>query len=79
MNKVLDYFSGTELQNYFEKLKNSGIKPIHKPQYVDVLPKVVKGKVGELLKKVDEKGEFEKIIDALEISNILDRTFDQLS
>ena len=79
MKKVLDYFSGTELQNYFEKLKNNGIKPIHKPQYVDVLPKVVKGKVGELLKKVDEKGEFEKIINALEISNILDRTFDQLS
>ncbi|BAP60518.1 RNase L inhibitor [Methanococcus maripaludis KA1] len=79
MKKVLDYFSGTELQNYFEKLKNNGIKPIHKPQYVDVLPKVVKGKVGELLKKVDEKGEFEKITNALELSNLLDRTFDQLS
>lgn len=79
IEKVLEYFAGTELQNYFEKLKNKGIKPVHKPQYIDILPKVVKGNVGELLRKVDETGNFEKIVDALEIRNVLERTFDQLS
>jgi ATP-binding cassette subfamily E protein 1 len=78
-SKVLDYFSGTELQNYFEKLRQKGIKPIHKPQYIDILPKVVKGNVSELLKRVDETGNFEKIVKALEIENVLDRSFDQLS
>ncbi len=77
--KVIKYFSGTELQKYFEDLKNGNIKPVHKPQYIDALPKVVKGTVGELLKKVDESGLFDEIIDTLEIKNILDRTFNQLS
>ncbi|MDK2988223.1 MAG: ATP-binding cassette, sub-family er 1, partial [Methanothermococcus sp.] len=53
-DKVKEYFAGTELQSYFEELRNKGIKPVHKPQYIDALPKVVKGKVGDLLKKVDE-------------------------
>ncbi|ACV24884.1 ribosome biogenesis/translation initiation ATPase RLI [Methanocaldococcus fervens] len=76
---VIKYFRGTELQEYFEKLKNKGIKAIHKVQYVDILPKVVKGKVGELLKKVDEKGKFDEVVEKLELKNILDRELSQLS
>ncbi len=76
---VIKYFRGTELQDYFEKLKNKGIKVIHKVQYVDILPKVVKGKVGELLKKIDEKGKFDEVVEKLELKNILDRELSQLS
>ncbi|NPA62095.1 MAG: ribosome biogenesis/translation initiation ATPase RLI [Methanococci archaeon] len=76
---VIKYFRGTELQDYFEKLKNKGVKAIHKVQYVDVLPKVVKGKVGDLLKKVDEKGKFDEVVEKLELKNILDRELSQLS
>lgn len=78
-DRVISYFSGTELQKYFEDLKNGNIKPVHKPQYVDALPKVVKGTVGELLKKVDERGLFDEIVEKLELKNILNRTFDNLS
>ncbi|AAB98713.1 RNase L inhibitor [Methanocaldococcus jannaschii DSM 2661] len=76
---VIKYFRGTELQEYFEKLKNKGVKAIHKVQYVDILPKVVKGKVGDLLKKVDEKGKFDEVVEKLELKNILDRELSQLS
>ncbi|ADC70127.1 ABC transporter related protein [Methanocaldococcus sp. FS406-22] len=76
---VIKYFRGTELQEYFENLKNKGIKAIHKVQYVDILPKVVKGKVGELLKKIDEKGKFDEVVEKLELKNILDRELSQLS
>jgi len=78
-DKVIKYFSGTELQKYFEDLKRGKIKPIHKPQYVDILPKVVKGTVGELLKRVDEKNLFNEVVEILEIKNILNRTLDKLS
>lgn len=84
-DKIIKHFSGTELQKYFEDLKNGNIRPIHKPQYIDALPKVVKGSVGELLKKVYEstnkqkEGLFDEIVNTLEIKNILDRTLDQLS
>ena len=37
-DKVIKYFSGTELQKYFENLKDKNIKPVHKPQYIDALP-----------------------------------------
>lgn len=94
-DKVKEYFAGTELQSYFEELRNKGIKPVHKPQYIDALPKVVKGKVGDLLKKVDEirqksgdfccspdtqaKGLFDEIVTKLELNKLLDRELDQLS
>ena len=40
-DKVIDYYSGSALQSYFKKLAAGDIKVIHKPQAVDVLPKVV--------------------------------------
>ncbi|CAB3287055.1 RNase L inhibitor [Methanocaldococcus lauensis] len=76
---VIKYFRGSELQEYFVKLKNKEIKAIHKVQYVDILPKVVKGKVGELLKKIDERGKYNEVVEKLELKNILDRELHQLS
>ncbi|MCQ6254207.1 ribosome biogenesis/translation initiation ATPase RLI [Methanocaldococcus sp.] len=76
---VIKYFRGSELQEYFVKLKNKEIKAIHKVQYVDILPKVIKGKVGELLKKIDERGKYNEVVEKLELKNILDRELHQLS
>ncbi|WP_456371589.1 ribosome biogenesis/translation initiation ATPase RLI [Methanocaldococcus sp.] len=76
---VIKYFRGSELQEYFVKLKNKEIKAIHKVQYVDILPKVVKGKVGELLKRIDERGKYNEVVEKLELKNILDRELHQLS
>ncbi|BAD85220.1 predicted ATPase, RNase L inhibitor homolog [Thermococcus kodakarensis KOD1] len=78
-DNVIKAFRGNELQNYFEKLKKGEIRPIVKPQYVDLIPKAVKGKVRDLLKKADETGKFDEVVKELELENILDREIQQLS
>jgi len=78
-DNVVKAFRGNELQTYFERLKGGEVKPIVKPQYVDLIPKAVKGKVRELLQKADDRGELERIVEELGIANILDRNIDQLS
>ncbi|NJE10381.1 ribosome biogenesis/translation initiation ATPase RLI [Thermococcus sp. MAR1] len=76
---VIRTFRGNELQNYFERLKNGEIRPVVKPQYVDLIPKAVKGKVRDLLKRADENGRFDEVVEELELENILDREIKQLS
>lgn len=76
---LLDYFKGTEAQNFFNDLKNDKIKVSYKPQQVELLPKKFKGKVKDLLKKVDEKNIFNNVIKQLELNNVLDRELFQLS
>lgn len=56
--EIIKYFRGSELQNYFTKMLEDDIKAIIKPQYVDNIPRAIKGpvqKVGELLKLRMEK------------------------
>ena len=56
---IVYYYSGTELHEHFKKLANNEIESIVKPQYVDRLPKIMKGKIGEVLKKADNSGNFD--------------------
>lgn len=52
--EILKYFRGSELQNYFTKVLEDNLKAVVKPQYVDQIPKAVKGTnrtVGFLLKQ----------------------------
>jgi len=78
-DNVIKAFRGNELQNYFEKLKNREIKTVVKPQYVDLIPKAVKGKVRDLLKRADQRGILDKLIKELELENVLDREIQHLS
>lgn len=71
-------FGGHELQNYFERL-GGGLKAVYKPQYVDQIPKVVKGTVRGLLEKADERGIFDRITEAFGLEACLDRKVDQIS
>ncbi|MFC1741209.1 ribosome biogenesis/translation initiation ATPase RLI [Nanoarchaeota archaeon] len=71
-SRLIDFFRGTEAQNFFEKMRDGRIKTAYKPQNVDMIPKQVSGTVKELLEKVDEKGMFEEVIDVLELRKILD-------
>jgi len=52
--EVIERFSGTELKDYFEKLYSGRLRVSLKPQYVDKIPRVAKGTVGELLNKIAE-------------------------
>jgi len=77
--KVLAHFAGTELHDHFELLSKKAIRTSVKPQYVDKIPTVAKGKVGELLKKTDHSGKLDEIVAALEISGILGHDLKKLS
>ncbi|MBN1390576.1 MAG: ribosome biogenesis/translation initiation ATPase RLI [Candidatus Thermoplasmatota archaeon] len=75
---VMDRFSGTGLYEHFERIAHEKMVSALKPQYVDSIPKAFKGKVRELLAKVDPERVREMAM-SLEIEHILDRTLDKLS
>jgi len=77
LEEVLSYFSGTELHDHFKKVANNEMTSVVKPQYVDKLPKVMKGKIGDILKNIDNQGEFDNIIDKLDLKNILDKKIEK--
>ncbi|XP_067644302.1 protein Pixie [Eurosta solidaginis] len=77
--EILAYFRGSELQNYFTKILEDNLKALVKPQYVDQIPKAVRGAVAELLDKKDERKNQQTICDMLDLSHIRDRDIAQLS
>jgi ATP-binding cassette subfamily E protein 1 len=76
---VIKHFSGTQLFEYFAGVYGGEFKAIHKPQYVDKIPRVVKGKTGTLLRDLDERDMLEIIVDGLELDHLLDRDLEVLS
>merc|ERR1711998_469317 len=70
---ILVYFRGNELQNYFTKILEENLKAIIKPQYVDQIPKAVKGTVGEMMKKKDERDAAAQMVEELELANVMER------
>src|SRR3989338_8693107 len=78
-DELISFFKGTEAQRFFEKFKGGEIKVAYKPQQVDLIPKTTKGKVIDLLKRVDGKNEFRKISNELELNEILDNDISEIS
>ena len=78
-SEIIKHYRGSTLQTYFEKLSKNKLKISYKPQYVDKIPKVVKGKVKDLLTSADEKNELEYLIKSLQLNEILDREVGVLS
>ena len=78
-NELVKFFKGKEAQTYFEAVRDGKIKVAYKPQQVELIAQTTKGKVGDLLKKVDERKKFDEIVDALQLRDILDRDVTQVS
>jgi len=78
-DELIGFFKGKESQSFFEKIKNGDIKVAYKPQQVDLIPKTTKGKVIELLKKVDERNQIKKIVDELQLNEILNNDITEIS
>ncbi len=55
-SEIIRRFRGSELQTYFSKLASKELRVVHKIQYVDLVPRYVKGTVGDLLSKADDRG-----------------------
>jgi ATP-binding cassette, sub-family E, member 1 len=79
ITEVIKMFKGTEAQIFFEKMKAGEIKVAYKPQQVDLIPKQAKGKVRELLQKVDEKKKLAEVAKALDLDEVLDNDVKEIS
>ncbi|KAL7859082.1 hypothetical protein SRHO_G00142290 [Serrasalmus rhombeus] len=77
--EILAYFRGSELQNYFTKILEDDLKAIVKPQYVDQIPKTVKGSVGDILRRKDDTKTEELVCDQLDLLHLRDRNVEDLS
>lgn len=76
---VLSRYRGTLLFEHFQNVKTKKLKVVMKPQHIDKLGPLLKGKVGELLKKTDERGKLSGLLDELELKPILERNASVLS
>ncbi|KZV72705.1 P-loop containing nucleoside triphosphate hydrolase protein, partial [Peniophora sp. CONT] len=79
--EILKYFRGSELQNYFTKVLEDNLKALIKPQYVDHIPRAIKGvmTVEQMLNSKQERDAKQQLCDALELNNVLTREINQLS
>jgi len=78
-NEIIKRYSGSELQNYFDKLSKGKIKVSYKPQYVDAIPKFFDGAVSELLESTDETGESKGLVKAFELEGGMNTDIKALS
>ncbi|KIY64095.1 P-loop containing nucleoside triphosphate hydrolase protein, partial [Cylindrobasidium torrendii FP15055 ss-10] len=79
--EILKYFRGSELQNYFTKVLEDNLKALIKPQYVDHIPRAIKGSltVSQMLDSKLERNNKEQIAIDLELTKVMERDVGQLS
>lgn len=77
--QLIQHFRGSTLQEYFQRLSEGNMKVVHKPQYVDRISRVVSGKVGELLEKVDERDKLGQLAEKLQLETVWNRNLKVLS
>lgn len=77
--EILTYFRGSELQNFFTKILEDDLKAIIKPQYVDQIPKAVKGSVQALLDKKDDLKNQMEVCKQMDLLHVRDRNVEDLS
>lgn len=68
--------------DYFTKVLEDDLKAIIKPQYVDQMPRAIKGPdrtVGSLIKSRAQMDNLEQILDVLELRHVIDREIQLLS
>jgi len=76
---IIKRFRGTELQDYVKKLSEGGINAAYKPQHVDMIPNMYKGKVSGLLKKIDKGNRLDSIVKDLDIAEMMNKDVSSLS
>jgi ATP-binding cassette subfamily E protein 1 len=79
IDDVIKFFRGSQAQLFFERIKKGEVKISYKPQNVDSIPSLFKGKVIDLLRKSDEKSIFDDVVAKFDLENVLDHEIDQVS
>ena len=78
-DEIIRRFRGSELQTYFQRLANGKLRTAHKFQYIDLVPRRLRGTVGELLLRADERGVARELAEELGLRPIWDRSVRKLS
>lgn len=77
---VLDKYANTEMAGFLEKVSTGDIKVAMKPQYVDKLAGIYKGKeVGALLRSAGEELIVDELIEELELGLVVNSPLEELS
>lgn len=77
--EILKRYAGTELFDYLQTVLKKDIRIATKPQYIDYIPKVFSGTVGDLLKKTDERKKLADLVPALKLDALLSHEIGTLS
>ena len=77
--EIIKRFRGTELQDYIKKLSEGGVRAAYKPQHVDLIPNMYKGRVSTLLKKIDRGNKLDAVVNELDIEEMLGKDVASLS
>ncbi|GBF08776.1 ABCE1 homolog [Aeropyrum pernix] len=78
-DEILKRFRGSELQTYFKRLVDGKLRVAHKIQYVELVPRRLKGRVRDLLKRADERGVALELAEQVGLDRVFDRDVRQLS
>lgn len=77
--EVLEHFAGSEVHDFLDKVYEKKFRTSQKPQYVDRLPRVFKGPVIELLKKVEDRMTVDEAVELLDLHEAIKRNMTDLS
>ena len=78
-DEILKYYSGTELKQHFEKIKQNQITVSIKPQQVHHVAQAFNGTAKELIEKYDERGKSKELVRELGLENSLEQDLNELS
>jgi len=77
--EVIERFARTEMGAYFRGLYEQNKRAVLKNQYVDYIPKVAKGTIGDLLRKNDETGRYSDVVTQLNLENSVNKNVSECS
>jgi ATP-binding cassette subfamily E protein 1 len=72
-DRVIEHYTGTLMGSYFKDLYAEKTRVVLKDQHVDLIPRVVKGTIGEILKKSDTEGKLQDVIQSLDMTSSLNK------
>ncbi len=78
-DEILKFYSGTELKQHFEKIKQKQIRASIKPQQVYQITQAFDGTGKELLEKYDERGVSRELIKKLGLENSMEQSLKEIS
>ncbi|MEM0260463.1 MAG: ribosome biogenesis/translation initiation ATPase RLI [Sulfolobales archaeon] len=78
-DEILRRFRGSEIYNHFRDLFNKKIRVVHKIQNIEIIQRYIKGRVREILSRIDERGLLKDLVERLMMHNMIDKDVRELS